>query len=98
MNKLHIIGNVTKEPELKTVKTQNGETQVCEFDVAVNRRFNAHRQETDFFHCSAWAGLAKICSQYLHKSDKVFCLGSISARAYKTQNGDARAALEMKVD
>ena len=57
MNKLTIIGNLTKDPELRT--TQDG-TSVCNFTVAVNRRkSNGQQPEADFFRVSAWRGLGE---------------------------------------
>ena len=59
MNSLTIIGNLTREPELRT--TQAGK-EVCSFTVAVNRpRRNGEDQGADFFRVSAWGELGKLC-------------------------------------
>lgn len=93
MNKLTIIGNLTGEPELRT--TPSGK-QVCSFTVAVNRRKKIEGQpDADFFRVSAWDQLGINCNSYLAKGRKVCVIGSVSARAYQTQNGENRASLEV---
>ena len=89
MNRTDIIGNLTNEPELKATKSGK---DVCTFNVAVNR----YGSDTpDFFRVSAWDKLATSCKNYLHKGRKVFVSGVVSARAYTTQNGEAKASLEL---
>ena len=65
MNKLTIIGNLTRDPELRT--TSSG-IQVCSFTVAVNRRRSSNadsgQPEADFFRVTAWRQLGEICSKY----------------------------------
>ena len=91
MNKLTIIGNLTKDPELRT--TQDG-TSVCNFTVAVNRKKVNGQAEADFFRVSAWRGLGENCSKYLSKGRKVCVVGPVSVRTY-TSNGESRASLEV---
>lgn len=91
MNKLTIIGNLTKDPELRS--TQDG-TSVCNFTVAVNRKKVNGQQEADFFRVSAWRGLGENCSKYLIKGRKVCVVGPVSVRTY-TSNGESRASLEV---
>ena len=100
MNKLTIIGNCTKDPELRT--TTSG-INVCSFTVAVNRRQssqhreNSQQPEADFFRVSAWRGLADICGKYLAKGRKVAVIGSVSVRTYES-NGKHGASLEVNAD
>lgn len=96
MNKLTIIGNLTKDPELRT--TSAG-VNACTFTVAVNRRRKADgQQEADFFRVTAWRGLADVCQQYLAKSSKVAVTGSVSVSAYTANDGTSRASLEVSAD
>lgn len=96
MNKLMIIGNLTKDPELRT--TPAG-VSVCDFTVAVNCRNKKEGQpEADFFHVSVWRQLGENCSKYLSKGRKVCCVGAVSVRTYQTQNGETRASLELTAD
>lgn len=90
MNKLTIIGNLTRDPELRT--TQSGKN-VCTFTVAVNRR--GQQQEADFFRVSAWDKLGENCQRYLVKGRKVAVEGSVSVNSYTTQSGENRASLEV---
>ena len=76
MNSLTIIGNLTRDPELRT--TPQGK-QVCSLDVAVNRRKKVEGQpEADYFRVNAWGELAKTCDKYLSKGKKVCVVGSVS--------------------
>ena len=88
MNKLIIIGNLTKAPELRT--TTSGKN-VCNFDVAVNRR----NGEADFFRVSAWNEQANVCAKYLSKGKKVCVIGSVTAKPYVNQKNEACASLEV---
>ena len=89
MNRLMIIGNLTRTPETRT--TQSGKT-VCTFSVAVNRRKD---EQTDFFRVSAWDKLGENCQRFLDKGSKVAVVGSVSVNAYTTNNGENRASLEV---
>ena len=90
MNRLTIIGNLTREPETRV--TQSGST-VCAFTVAVNRRGKS--EEADFFRVSAWNKLAETCQKYLAKGRKVAVTGPVSVSTYTGQDGKAYANLEV---
>lgn len=93
MNSLHIIGNLTRDPETRT--TQSGST-VCSFTVAVNRRKKVQGQpDADFFRVSAWNQLGENCQKYLAKGRKVSVVGSVAVYAYSTQDGKPGASLEV---
>lgn len=93
MNSLHIIGNLTRDPETRT--TQSGST-VCSFTVAVNRRKKVQGQpDADFFRVSAWNQLGENCQKYLAKGRKVSVVGSVSVHAYSMQDGKPGASLEV---
>jgi len=94
MNKLTIIGRLTKEPELRT--TTEG-TSVCGFTVAVNRRFHRDGEpEADFFNVSAWREKGENCAKYLQKGSKVCVIGAVSVRTYTGNDGTVRAVMEIK--
>ena len=99
MNKVFLIGNLTRDPELRT--TQTG-VSVCSFTIAVNRRrpsnAEAGQPEADFFRVTAWRQLGEICAKYLAKGRKVSVVGSVSASAYTGNDGQARASLEVQAD
>ena len=98
MNKVYLIGNLTRDPEMRSTSTG---IPVCNFSIAVNRRFkNAQtgQQETDFFNIVAWRQLAELCSRYLAKGRKVAVFGSIQTRSYEAQDGSKRTAFDIVAD
>lgn len=97
MNKAFLIGNLTRDPEMRTT---TGGIPVCSFSIAVNRRFKnaAGQQETDFINITAWRQLAELCSRYLQKGRKVAVVGAIQTRTYEAQDGTKRNAFEVVAD
>ena len=99
MNKLTIIGNLTRDPELRTTSTG---VNVCDFTVAVNRRQRRDAQngqpEADFFRVSAWRERGELCAKYLSKGRKVCVVGPVSVRTYQANDGTTRASLEITAD
>ena len=98
MNKVFLIGNLTRDPEMRS--TQSG-VAVCNFSIAVNRRFRnpqTGQQETDFLNVIAWRQLAELCAKYLAKGRKVAISGSIQARAYEAKDGSKRTAWDIVAD
>ncbi len=96
MNKVFLIGNLTRDPEIRTTTTG---IQVCNFSIAVNRRRRADGvQETDFFNIVTWRQLAELCSKYLSKGRKVAVTGSIQTRTYEAQDGSKRNAFDIVAD
>lgn len=98
MNKLTIIGNLTRDPELRT--TSMG-INVCTFTVAVNRRRssqNSNQPEADFFRVSAWRQLGENCQKYLSKGRKVAVVGPVSVSSYTANDGSTRFSLEVTAD
>ena len=99
MNKLFIIGNLTRDPELRT--TAAGDS-VCSFSVAVNRRGRRDNQggqpEADFFRVTAWRALGENCSKFRSKGRKVAVTGSVRVSTYQAQDGTTRASLEVQAD
>ena len=90
MNHLTIIGNLTRDPEMKA--TRDGR-ELCSFTVAVARRKD--RETSDFFRVTAWGELGKNCHRFLNKGKKVAVTGSVSASAYSANNGEIRASLDV---
>ncbi len=95
MNRATIIGNLTKDPELKT--TASG-ISVCSFTVAVRRPFTKEKDETDFIPVVTWRQLAENCAKYLAKGRKVGVSGRIQTRNYETNNGERRYVTEIIAD
>ncbi len=89
MNKLTIIGNLAKDPEL--VPTNSGK-KVCRFSIAVNRSYSNSNGEkkTDFFNCVAWAGTGENIARYCTKGSKIAIIGSLETNSYTDKNGNKR--------
>ncbi len=97
MNKIFIIGNLVRDPELRT--TPSG-VPVCTFTVAVNRRkqSEAGQQEADFFRVTTWRQLGENCNRYLAKGKKVFVSGPVSVSTYTAKDGSTRASLAVTAE
>ena len=93
MNKVFLVGRLTKAPELKT--TGSG-ISVTTFTVAVTRRMN--REEADFLNIVTWRGLADNCGKYLSKGQQVAVTGEIRTRSYEAKDGSKRYITEIQAD
>ena len=89
MNKVILVGNLTRDPELS--ETPSG-ISVCRFSIAVSRDYaNADgNRETDFFNITVWRGRAENCGKYLKKGNKVAIVGSLQNRSYDDKDGNKR--------
>ena len=85
MNKITIIGNLTKDPELRST---NAGVNVCGFTVAVNRPKTANNPQpgADFFNVNAWRQLGENCAKYLTKGSKVCVTGRVSLRTWEKED------------
>lgn len=85
MNKVVIIGNNTKDVELRQTPTG---TAVVQFSIAVKRNFKTNGQyESDFFECVAYNKTAELIAQYVKKGDKVAIDGRLQTRNYTNKEG-----------
>ena len=91
-----IIGNLTKDPELRT--TTSG-ISVCSFTVAVNktnrRQDPDSRPEADYFRVTVWRELGENCAKFLQKGKKVCVIGPVTVSTYAGNDGATRANLEV---
>ena len=98
MNKLIIIGNLTKDPEKRET---SGGIPFCNFTVAVNKRRSGQeqgQQEADFFRVTAWRQLGDNCAKFLSKGRKVCVTGPVSVSTFKGNDGTTRANMEIMAD
>ena len=97
MNKVFLIGNLTRDPELNTIA--NG-ASVCKFAIAVNRKFADAdgNRGVDFFNINAWRTLGENCAKYLKKGSKVCVVGQIQTRSYEAQDGTKRTVTDITAD
>ena len=98
LNKVQLIGNLTRDPELRY--TPQG-TAVCSFSVATNRSWTTDsgekKEEADFHRIVAWNKLAEICSQILTKGRKVYVEGRLQTRNWEAQDGSKRQTTEVNI-
>lgn len=89
MNKVILVGNLTRDPELS--ETPSG-VAVCRFAIAVTRDYanSDGNRETDFFNITVWRGRAENCGKYLKKGNKVAVVGSLQNRSYEDKDGIKR--------
>lgn len=94
MNKVILIGNLTRNPEL--TETPSG-VPVCRFAIAVSRDYvdSQGNRETDFFNITTWRGKAETCEKYLKKGNKVAVCGSLQNRSYEDKDGIKRTVTDV---
>ena len=98
LNKAILIGNLTRDPELRY--TPQG-TAVCTFGVATNRQWvtesGEKKEDAEFHRLVAWNKLAEICSQLLTKGRKVYVEGRLQTRSWTGQDGNQRSSTEIVI-
>ncbi len=99
LNRATIIGNVTRDPELRT--TTAGQN-VCSFGIATNQQWTdaqgVKQQRAEYHNIVAWGKLAEICGQYLGKGRKVYIEGRLQTREWETQDAQKRQRTEIVAD
>ncbi len=91
MNKIIVIGNLGRDPEMRYTTTRQA---VTSFSVASNHRYKTasgeQREETEWFNCQAFGKLAETCNTYLSKGQQVYVEGRLTSRTYQTRDGQTR--------
>ncbi len=97
MNKVILVGNLTRDPELSTT---NSGVSVCRFSLAVQRRFaNADNgPQADFFNIVVWRAQAESCSKFLKKGSKCCVVGRIQNSSYEASDGTKRYTTDIVAD
>jgi len=99
LNKVFLIGNLTKDPELRY--TPQG-VAVVNLRMAVNRRFRNKNQElkeeTCFITVVVWNKQAETCNQYLHKGSACFIDGRLQSRSWEDNTGGKRNVIEVRAE
>lgn len=81
-NKIVLIGNLTANPEISTLK--GTDKKIAKFSIAVNRRFG---EGVDYFKCTAWGKLANLVEEYCSKGNKVCVIGSVELTNVEYDDG-----------
>lgn len=99
LNKVFMIGNLTRDPELRYVPSG---TAVANFGLATNRVYTTSsgekKQETCFVRVVVWGRIAEVCGEYLSKGRPVFIEGRLQYRAWDTPGGGKRSTLEVRAE
>lgn len=91
MNKVHLIGNLTKDPELRYTK-QN--TPVASYTIAINTRYG-EQQQTEFINISSWGKSGEFVSKYFKKGQQIAITGRLKNRNYEDSNGVKHYSMEV---
>jgi single-strand DNA-binding protein len=94
MNKVILMGRLAKDVEMKYTSTNN--TAICNFPLAVNRKFKQENQpEVDFINIVAWSKTAEFCGKYFTKGQQVAVVGRIQVRTWDDAEGKKRYVTEV---
>lgn len=97
MIRLEVIGNLTRDPETRTIQKGETDGKVTNFTIAAPTGYGDFKR-TEFVRVSAWNGLGKTCSEYLRKGSKVYVAGPVSVNVYINSEGRAAGNLELRLD
>jgi single-strand DNA-binding protein len=97
MNRVCLIGRITKEPEIKYTQSGNA---VVSFSLAVDREFKDEQGNsiTDFINCVAWRQQAEFIANYIKKGYLIAIQGALQTRSWQTSNGENRSITEVIID
>jgi single-strand DNA-binding protein len=99
LNKVQLIGNLTRDPELRYTPTG---AAVCTIGLATNRSWTTEagekKEETEFHRVVAWNKLAELCSQLLVKGRKIYVEGRLRTNAWQTTDGQPRSTTEIVIE
>lgn len=95
-NKVLLMGNLTRDPELRYIPSGQG---VTTFTIAVNRVYNSQsgekKEEVSFIRVVVWGKMAENCNEYLKKGSPVFVEGRLQSRTWDAQDGTKRSTIEV---
>ncbi len=96
LNKVFLMGNLTRDPELRYLPSGQ---PVTSFSIAMNRVYNSQtgekKEEVSYVRVVVWARLAEICNEYLKKGSPVFVEGRMQSRSWEGQDGTKRSTIEV---
>src|SRR4051794_31863110 len=99
LNKVMLIGNVTRDPELRYMPSG---TPQCTFTLATNRSWTTDsgekKEDSEFHRIVAWQKLAELCDKLLTKGRKIYVEGRLSSRTWTGKDGQERTTTEVIID
>lgn len=97
MLRIECIGNLTKDPESRVIKTGGNDVNIVNFTVAASHGYGDHKH-TEFLRVSAWRSFGENCLKYLRKGSKVYVAGIPSVNAYANKDGNAVGNIEIQLE
>lgn len=94
MNKVHLIGNITRDPEVRYTQSCKA---VCTFSIAINDGYGENKKAY-FFPVVVWNKSAEACGSSLHKGSKVAVTGKLTSRQYDNSEGKKVTVIEIVAD
>ena len=98
LNKVMLIGNLTRDPELRYIPSGSA---VATFTIAMNRVYKLQsgekKEEASFIRCVVWSRMAEICGEYLKKGNPVFVEGRLQSRSWDGPDGQKKNTIEVIV-
>ena len=99
MNKVFLLGRLTKEPEVKYVQSGQEQIAIAQYNLAVNRKqIKGTEQQADFIVCKCFRGNAEFAEKYLHKGTKISIIGHIQTGSYTNKEGKKVFTTEVIVE
>ena len=99
LNKVFLIGNLTRDPELRYVPSGSA---VATFTIAVNRVYKTQtgekKEQASFIRIVVWGRRAEVCGEYLSKGSPLFVEGRLQSRDWEAQDGQKRNTVEVVAD
>ena len=99
LNKVFLIGNLTRDPELRYIPSGSA---VATFTIGVNRVYTTQsgekKEQVSFLRIVVWGRRAEVCGEYLSKGSPVFIEGRLQSRDWQTQDGQKRNTVEVIAD
>ena len=99
MNTITVVGNLTRDPELRYTPTGQA---VVKFGIAVNRFYTNRNgekiEQTDFFNVNAWRSVAVNVAESLTTGARVLVTGRLQSRNWETEDGANRSAVEIEAE
>lgn len=95
LNKIFLIGNLTRDPEMRYIPSGSA---VTTFTIAANRVYiqqGEKKEEVSYIKVVAWAKMAETCNTYLAKGSPVFVEGRLQSRSWETPQGEKRSTMEV---
>lgn len=98
MNKIILLGNLVRDPEIRYSQGENS-IAIARFSLAVNRRYQRDGEpEADFFNCTAFGKQAEFVEKYFHKASRMLLSGRVQNDNYTNKNGEKVYSVQIIVE